>query len=93
MKKQSSTRFIVIALVVLGIAWCLIALFVKNYWLLLLGAAWLIMPFTISFTYKEPDPDDEEEDDEDAAGHTSQHTAHTLIGRRRKTEKAERKDY
>lgn len=40
-------------MVILGGIFALTAFYFKNYWLLIFAAAWLIMPFTISFTYKE----------------------------------------
>lgn len=89
MKKRNSTRFIVIALLVMGVAWCLLALYVKNYWLLLVGAAWLMMPFTISFTYKEPPRADEINPDDHIIEDT--HTTTVLIDKQQEAEKAERR--
>lgn len=57
MKKNTSSRFVIVALVLTGCILLLAALFFKSYLLMILGLFWLIMPFTVSFTYKEPEID------------------------------------
>jgi energy-coupling factor transporter transmembrane protein EcfT len=55
MKKNTSARFVIVVMVIVGVLLAAISIYLRNYWLLLFAGAWLLMPFTISFTYKEDD--------------------------------------
>ncbi|RFM29661.1 hypothetical protein [Deminuibacter soli] len=91
-KNSSSTRFVVTALLLIGVAWSALALYYHNYWMLTLGALWLLMPFTISFSYtEEEDAGSTNENSSASTGSQNDNSSHFF--NEDKVHEEERKNY